>query len=170
MINYDKPILGPQENAIPKKSFEPLFGEFTVEITEVTEPVEVKIPKGRIKLRDENNKIVRGEFVEVDNLEFVRFDVVLTVVEGEHEGRKIWTKLSTHPDYIWLLKGLLHITDNRDTPLGGIAKSLVGHIVKVDVNTVDRTYTKKEVDPETAIEVEVEKTTQKTYVNKYTWA
>lgn len=167
MIKYDEPILGENTNEDKKANFERLpNGEYVVEIEEIKEPVEVKIANAKVKLRDADNKIVRGEYTTKDNLEFVRFDVVLRIAEGAFEGRKIWTKLSTHPDYVWILKGLLYVTGNSKMTLNEIP-TLVGTKVAVDTNTVDRTYTKTEIDPTTALETEVEKTTVKTFVNRY---
>lgn len=163
MIDYNKKLVTETKST----GYDPLpSGEYIVEIEEIKDPVEVKIDNARVKLRDENNKIVRGEYTTVDHLEFVRFDVTLKIAEGDFSGRKIWTKLSTHPDYVWVMKGLLYATNQTQLTLADL-NQLVGSIVKVDTNTVEQNYTKRELDPVTAIETEVEKTTMKTFVNRY---
>jgi hypothetical protein len=165
MIDYNKKLVSGETPK--KKGFAPLpSGEYVVEIESISAPNEVNIDNAKIKLRDENNKIVRGEYTTAPKLQFVRFDVTLKITEGEFAGRKIWTKLSTHPDYVWVLKGLLYTTNSTDLTLAQLSQ-LVGKTVRVDANTVDQTYTKKEIDPQTALETEVEKTITKTFVNKY---
>lgn len=173
MIDLTKQVIDnpstPKEGG--KKGFEPLpSGEYTVKFEKISTPKEVKIPKARVKLRDENGKIVSGEYTSVKNLEFLRWDVTLVITEGEFEGRKIWTKLSTHPDYVWLLKGALMVVDNPTATYAEVENLDKDELFRVDVNTVERTYTKTETDPDTGIEEEVEKTTMKTFVNRYMFA
>lgn len=165
MIDYNKQLVTGEPTQ--KKGFDPLpSGEYVVEIESIADPVEVSIDNAKLKLRDETGKIVRGEFTTTPHLDFARFDVTLKIADGEFAGRKIWTKLSTHPDYVWVLKGLLYATNNTNLTLAQL-KQLEGTIVKVDANSVEQTYTKTEIDPVTALQTEVEKTTTKTFVNRY---
>jgi hypothetical protein len=165
MIDYNKKIITGEAPA--KQGFAPLpSGEYVVEIESISEPNEVHIDNAKLKLRDNTGKIVRGEFTTVPSLDFVRYDVTLKIAEGEFAGRKIWTKLSTHPDYVWVMKGLFYATNNPDLTLANI-KTLEGYLVKVDANSVEQTYVKTELDPTTALETEVTKTVTKTFVNKY---
>lgn len=165
MIDYNKKIVTGEAPA--KQGFAPLpSGEYVVEIESISDPNEVHIDNAKIKLRDETGKIVRGEYTTTPALDFVRFDVTLRITEGEFAGRKIWTKLSTHPDYVWVMKGLFYATGQTDLTLGQL-KQLEGTTVRVDANSVEQTYTKTELDPVTALETEVEKTVTKTFVNKY---
>jgi hypothetical protein len=165
MIKYDERIISGEEK--PKQAFKALpNGEYVVRIDEIKTPVEVSIENAKIKLRDASGKIVKGEFETIDKLDFARFDITLTITEGEFAGRKIWSKLSTHPDYMWILKGLLYATGNTNITLSELS-ALVGTTVKVDTNTTEQSYTKTEIDPTTALETEVQKTASKTFVNKY---
>jgi len=165
MIDYNKKIVTGEAPA--KKGFAPLpSGEYVVEIESIGQPNEVHIDNAKVKLRDDTGKIVRGEYTTTPSLDFVRFDVTLRIVDGEFAGRKIWTKLSTHPDYVWVMKGLFYAINRTDLTLGQL-KELEGATVRVDANTVEQTYTKTELDPVTALETQVEKTVQKTFVNRY---
>lgn len=163
MINLNEKIVNEQDKA----SFTPIVdGDYEVEVVEIKGPEQVSLQNVSVKARDVEGRIIKGQKTVLPQLDFVRFNVTLKIVGGEFDGRRIWTKLTTHPDYVWLLKGFVFATGQTDISLSSLP-TLVGSRVKVNTTTSAQTYTKVEVDPETALETEVTKTTEKTFVNRY---
>lgn len=142
-------------------------GKYIVEVDEFKEWKKVDVKNAKLKARDENGKVIKGQFETVANLSFYKADVVYKVIEGEHEGRKIFGSLSTHPDQAWTISRFVYALGLEETTPADLSMLAVGNTLAIDVKFVDDTYEKVETDKETGIEQTVTKNVTRTYINEY---
>ena len=138
---------------LPKAKYEVL-------ITKVT-PWVGKTLDIKVNRRGADNKIVKAADGKTNVKDLMvgytiyESDIEFTVVTGKYEKRKLFSKLSTHPDLMFRAENLLWAVDEKEATLNEIQSVCLGKRLSVDVE-ID-TYNKKETDPTTSKEILVPK-------------
>lgn len=121
-----------------------------------------------VNKRDGAGRIVRGTDGKIQkelhkNLTFYNVDITLEITDGEHQGRRIWTSLTTHPNAEFITQGFLFAIGENKMTYGDIPAQCVDKLLAVE--TFNDPYTKTVTDPETGLEQEI--TRYSTRVKKY---
>lgn len=138
-------------------------GRYQVYVHEVKEWQEKIVKDAMISQRDENGETIWSEKgkplkEKIAELKYVAADVVLKVVDGEFKGRNIFTRVSTHPDALFVLEGFLFALDLGEINVGELKKHAEGLPLEVDLDY--RTYNKITTDKNTGIDTVEEKKAQ----------
>lgn len=151
-----------------KKSYELLpEGTYNTKVLEIKswEPMTKDV---WVNKRDGAGRIVRGTDGKIQkelhkNLTFYNVDITLEITDGEHQGRRVWTSLTTHPNAEFITQGFLFAIGENKMTYGDIPSQCVDKVLAVE--TFNDPYTKKVTDPDTGLEEEI--TRYSTRVKKY---
>jgi len=135
-------------------------GKYEVQITKISDWVG-KTLDIKVNRRGVDNKVVKAADGKTNVKDLItgytlyESDVEFTIVVGDHAKRKVFCKLSTHPDLMFRAENLLWAVEEKEATLNEIQKVCLGKRLSVDVD-ID-TYNKKETDPTTSKEILVPK-------------
>ena len=138
-----------------KKSYEPIpAGAYEVEVLEV-EPWQSRIKDIYINLRGEDGRLLRDENGQTvrelhKGVEYYTANVKLKVVEGEHEGRWLFTSITTHPNASFITENFLYAIGQQELTASKIQDVASGSRLRVDV-TIEK-YDRKVTDQDTGLE------------------
>lgn len=166
MINtgLDKKFVARAETEVEtqtKRSYEPIpEGTYNVRVLEV-QPWEKKVKDIYINVRDDKGKIVKDEDGNTakelhKNVEYYNALMTLEVAHGEHEGRRLFTNLTTHPNASFITDNFLYAIGAKEMVASDIPTKAVGKTldVAVEISSYKRTVT----DPNTGLETSETKT------------
>ena len=114
--------------------------------------------KVEINKRDSDGKVVKDDngknVKEKASFKAYSADIKLKVVSGEHEGRIIFTNITTHPDVLFLLEGFLYANNKSDILLNKVQKECVGNILEVEV--YHKKWDRVKANPQTGVDETLE--------------
>lgn len=114
----------------------------TVKNALVTERDERGYPK-----KDEKGKTIK---VRVPELNYYVAKIKFEVIEGQHKGRLIFERLTTHPDGKFMTEAFLFATNKTEVIASEIQKECLNAVLTVDC--ISKEYSKVVTDPQTGID------------------
>lgn len=135
-------------------------GDYDVVVHEI-KPWKELVRDSNVNKRDDEGKLVRdgnGKVVKelIKGLKFYTADVVLKIVGGDFENRRLYPSLTTHPSAVFITENFLYAVGEEEMTFGEIPTLCVGKTLTVSVET--ETYYKTVTDPDTGFEEKIPKT------------
>lgn len=129
-------------------------GYYELRVKEI-KPWKETIKDVAIIQRDEKGKALKDDkdknITEMSkNHKIYNAQVVFEIVGGEHDGKRIWHNISTHPNTPYSIPSFLYGLGVRELAASKIQETCVGMMCEAKVAI--ETYDKKEVDKDTGIE------------------
>lgn len=147
------------EGKKPVNDFAPIpEGKYKVKVKEI-KPWKATTKDIMVNTKDEKGRLVKddkGNLLKelVKDFTFYNADVRLEVTEGEHEGRLLFTSLTTHPNAEFITKNFLYAVGVKEITLNQVQTKCVGLPLDVEVVINNNNY-KIEKNPTTGAEKKV---------------
>lgn len=137
------------------RSYDPIpEGTYSVRVLEI-QPWEKKVKDIYINQRDDKNRLIKdpdGKTVQelVKNVEYYNALMTLELSEGEYQGRRLFTNLTTHPNASFITDNFLYAINAKAMVASEIPTKALNKTLDVAVEI--STYEKKITDENTGLE------------------